>query len=455
MIDKNRRIQYYKEIFRTNQEYFAAEKRMYRTEEIYSQSDELYIYAMIPVLLEYVKWVLKDAIASGKRRLYFLARDGYQMYIVAKALTEEMNLDIECRYLSVSRFSMRVPEYHLIKEECLNRIFVRGIDVTFEKICKRAALSEKQIDEIAEECGFEGQLKRVLTYQEILQVKDEFKTRSNILEMIYQHSRDAYPNAMGYLEQEGMFDDIPFALVDSGWIGTLQQTIQNLLRSKKEGAAVEGYYFGMYEYPKDSNRNQYHPFYFSPTKGLKRKVYFSNCLFEAVFSAPEGMTLNYQNHNYKYEPMFDLHENPNADQLKRNIHLLEEFLKQYRENIIFLDEDERSGLFKVERILEKFMGYPSSTEIDAYGNVLFSDDVLEGQLQKVSAELSQQEIKKQRFLSKVLIMSGLKNETIHESAWIEGSIVRNGTRIEENLKHAHLYKYFVYIRKALQQGERH
>ena len=75
-------------------------------------------------------------------------------------------------------------------------------------------------------------------------------------------------------------------------------------------------------------------------------------------------------------------------------------------------------------------------------------------MQNVSADLSTKEIKKQRFFSKVLIMTGIKKDTIHESAWIEGSIVRNGVQIKSNLWHAHLYKYFVYIRKRLQQGRK-
>ena len=93
------------------------------------------------------------------------------------------------------------------------------------------------------------------------------------------------------------------------------------------------------------------------------------------------------------------------------------------------------------------MGTPSKEELIAYGDIKFSDDVLEGSLQKVAAELSDGEIRNQRFLNKALIMLGMKKGIIHESAWIEGSIVRNGKRVNSYLRHARLYKYFVYIKK--------
>ena len=101
----------------------------------------------------------------------------------------------------------------------------------------------------------------------------------------------------------------------------------------------------------------------------------------------------------------------------------------------------------VYKLLKNIMATPSMEELKAYGEIKFSDDVLEGSIQKVAAELSDEEIKNQRFLNKALIMLGIKKGIIHESAWIEGSIVRNGKRVKSYLRHARMYKYFVYIKK--------
>lgn len=452
MTQKDQRSQFYKNKFYELFEDNETVEHLKNVVSGYSIEEELYFYAMIPVLIEFVKWVLNDAVASGKKRLYFLARDGFQMYVVAKELVRKLELNLDCRYLSVSRYSMRIPEYHLLKEKSLDYICTGGIDVTFEKVCKRAGLNQKEVENVAIECGWLKEIHRVLNYQEVIKLKEVLKNSKSFMEKMYAYSEDAYPAAIGYLEQEGMLEQISYALVDSGWVGTLQQTIQHLLQSKNPRIEIDGYYFGMYDYPKQVDRKKYHTYYFSPREEIRRKVFFSNCLFESVFSAPEGMALSYLKNEKVYIPQFDLHENPNSKMIRKNEQILKDFLKVYQIKKLPDAEEILKGKKRVEKILKEFMGFPTELEVNVFGNILFSDDVLEEKLQKVSAQLSQEEIKKQRFFSKLMIMAGIKKESIHESAWIEGSIVKNKFKIKENIRHAHLYKYFIYIRKALRQG---
>lgn len=441
-----------------------------------SSADWLYLNVLAPVLVSYVKWVLAEAIRSKKKRLYFLARDGYQMYLVAERLCKAWNLDVECRYLYVSRYAIRVPEYHLIGEKCLERICIGGIDVTFEKIMKRAALSEKEALVVADECGYREKYRTLLHYQEVMQIKSILKNSTHFFEYVYAHSKEAYPKAIGYFKQEGLLDPVPYALVDSGWIGTLQQSLQNLIDSvKKKNSTnlsnrIEGYYFGLYELPTEAEKENYHAFYFRPNGNIRRKVHFSNSLFEAVFSAPDGMTIGYEEQqDGSFRPVFDQKEHPNQEQIRKNVELLNIYLQEYLsqntgEGLADNYETRRqlwhAGLKKqateqeiqmVEGLLSKFMGEPTSFELEAYGGILFSDDVLEDDLKKVSADLSEEEIKNQSFWNKTLIMLGIKKAEIHESAWIEGSIVKNGNNIGHNLRQAARYKYFVYLRKWLKK----
>lgn len=408
---------------------------------------ELYLHVFAPVLLEYVAWVLFSAVHSGKKRLYFLARDGYQMYLAAVWLCGAWKLDIECRYLMVSRYAVRVPEYFLQQEQCLERICIGGIDVTFEKIMRRAALTEEEGFRSAERTGYGDRYRRVMSYKEVLELKERLKKEQCFLSDVYKHSRLAYPAVMGYFRQEGLLEEVPYALVDSGWTGTLQQSIRNLLRTEKKELNLEGYYFGLYEIPEKEPEEAYHSFYFGPRWGLRRKVYFSNCLFEAVFSAPQGMTLGYRREQESYIPVLDSKEGQNGEQLRNNIRLLERFLQEYTR--LVSGKEGQNGEQLSEQLLMQCMGKPSGYELLAYGNMLFSDDVLEDAVKKVADRLSEKEIKNQHFWNKVRIMLGWKKETIHESAWIEGSIVENGVHVKSNLRHAALYKYFVYLRKML------
>lgn len=419
---------------------------------------ELYWHVFAPVMVEYIEWVLREAVSSGKKRLYFLARDGYPMYLVADALCRKRNLDLECRYLKVSRYALRVPCFFLRGEACLDWICVDGIEVTFKKVMKRAALSESEMMEVAYQLGYGGRMNRKLERQELFALKRQLQELSYFFECVYAHSRPAYANAIGYLTQEGLMEEVPYALVDSGWTGTLQQTLETLLNSGKPGKKLEGYYFGLYELPL-GKRKYYHAFYFAPEADIRKKVHFSNCLFEAVFSAPEPMTLGYERQGTKFVPVAGAQENPNRERMERNAAYLRQYVKCYLEDAALNekcrtetcpDAGKRSGDTGglVEELLSRFMGEPEAFETALYGNFLFSDDVQEESMQKVAADMSAEEVRQQHFLRKLLHKLGISGKELRESAWLEGSIAESGYQVEKYIRHIRYYKYFIYIRKT-------
>ncbi len=89
--------------------------------------------------------------------------------------------------------------------------------------------------------------------------------------------------------------------------------------------------------------------------------------------------------------MTDSRENLNRERISRYICWLEEFSAGEKASIAAGN----SGY--VEELLSPFMGNPTQFEAEAYGSLLFSDDVREDDNQKVSADFSEQEIKKPSF----------------------------------------------------------
>lgn len=439
----------YKKILEKEPIYLQVARKYEKLHKNMTTSEETYLYVYAPVMVEFIQWILNTAINERRQRLYFLSRDGYQMYLAAKRLKKELDIPIECRYINVSRYALRVPEYHLIGEKCLDRICLGGIDVTFEKVMKRAGLNEEEAYHIATVCEYDKKYKEVLSYPEVVGLKEVLGKQKEFFDYVYKHSREAYDAAIGYLTQEGMCDSIDYAIVDSGWTGTMQQTLYNLIESTGKRPHMQGYYFGLYDIPKEEN-GLYLSYYFEPKKDIRRKVNFSNCLFEAVYTSPEGMTLRYKKIGDKYRPEYDSSQNLNKEMVKKHIKLITEYIDLYCDMIKECDIFNKLSYRKkriVEELLKNMMGTPSKKELETYGYILFSDDVLEGSLQNVAAELTDEDIKNQRFLRKAMIMLGLKKGIIHESAWIEGSIVRNGKKVKSYLRHARMYKYFVYLKK--------
>ena len=95
------------------------------------------------------------------------------------------------------------------------------------------ALTDKEAGEIAALAGYTENYRKVINYHEVMQLKDRLKKIPLLFHYIDSHSKEAYGTAIGYLIQEGLLEPVPYALVDSGWIGTIQQSIEHLLRQKQ------------------------------------------------------------------------------------------------------------------------------------------------------------------------------------------------------------------------------
>ena len=456
--EQQMRIQAYLELLKQDKLlYNAAEKTL---EQYQDMADRNYAALFAPALVEYVLWVLKDAAKSGIERLYFLSRDAYPMYLVAKALTSgtspELKTDI--RYLRVSRYSLRMPEYHLLEEDSLDRIFLSGIDVSFYQILRRADLDRDEMQQICEEIRYSRDLYDILNRAEILRLKEQVKEacrngQCSLLRIIHRHSSACYEDTIGYLTQEGMLEDIRYAVVDSGWVGTIQKSIQNLLATRKPDICLYGYYFGLYELPQDQSGCVYKAFYFMPHGNIYRKTRFSNCLYEVIYSEPCGMAKGYKKTEEGYEPVLSLILNPNRENLKKSEKVLQSYIRAVAEQPSLLQkefsEEDKDAAKLTEQLYGRLMAHPSVWEAEYYGSLLFSDDLADEHMRKTANELTQKEIRDLRVLSKLKIMAGLSGKVIHESAWIEGTIVNGGEHITANLRSAHLAKALTHIRQSL------
>jgi hypothetical protein len=389
---------------------------------------------------------------DGVERLYFLARDSWLPYAVAKQLVKRREYSIDLRYIYVSRYTLRNAEYAFIGEEALETICVGGIDITFRKMMKRANLTDAEIAKVASEIGFENRIDEYLSYAQTQDVKNRLYNTKTIFEIIENKAKASYESIKEYFLQEGLCDDIKYALVDSGWLGTTQQSLQKVVSQiKKENTQIMGYYFGLYELPKEANKMAYKSYYLMPNKTIKRKVRFSICLFETVLSAPCGMTLGYKNIDGKWEPVCSEMGNLNSNKMNRYYDLITEYVKNFDINQEFLNTD---YVNMISKLLGLLMGQPVRAEARAMGALMFCDDVLESSMQNVARIWGYEELKKQRFVRKIFYKFFNSNVKLHESGWPEGSIVNlcgEGVKARFALWNERFYKKGMYLRKSMKE----
>ena len=403
---------------------------------------------LAPVAVSFAAWVLREAVGRKIDRVYFLARDGWQFYQAARALQKSWKLPVELRYLYCSRYSLRIPCYCLMGEEALGYICLRGMEVSFADMMARAGLDEGEAAAIAGKIGYREDIRKPIPLTQIPKFRERLLQCPLFLEEMQNISREAYRNAMDYFSREGLLEEGSFAIADSGWTGTTQQVLEQLLASGGRKRPLEGFYFGLYDLPPGADPLRYHTFYFSPAGNLRRKAEFSNSLFEAVFSAPHGMTVGYKEGGTG--PVLAAKRGLQADEMERQTAWIERYAECCGQKRVAADTSEKDAGF-IARLLRLFMSRPDRSEAEVYGNYRFSDDVTENRTHPLALPMTEDELLSGHILEKFRRLYLKRNLPVRESAWYEGSARLYSSRASWHQRHYRRYKELIYLRKGLER----
>ena len=331
-------------------------------------------WALAPAVGAFSQWVLGRALKDGVRRLYFLSRDGWHFYHMAQRLCRAWSLPVECRYLYGSRYAWRLPLYHTDHRRALSQLCGKVLSPTLEVVLRQAGLSPE------ERAGVLGELavseNSVLSPGERRALFQKLKACPRFLFLMDRNSRQALPGLAGYLRQEGLLEGVPWALVDSGWMGSIQETLAQALALLGAAQGPRGYYWGLYRAPQ---LGRWACYSFSPGRELKRQAGFCPGFFEAALAAPQGMALGYEERRGRFIPR--LGDPPHGGTLSQE---LEELFADYGEKL--LQEGAPRNLLgraaaelpRVCSLLEQLMTWPTRQEASAFGALPFWDSPLEG-----------------------------------------------------------------------------
>lgn len=366
---------------------------------------------LAPALGGFTQWVLGRALGQGVERLYFLSRDGWYGYQLSKVLCRAWNLPLDCRYLYGSRYAWRLPLYHRDLPGAVAQLCGPGQPVTLRGLLARAGLSPVEQGAVLAWLKLPGE--QVLTRGERRALGRELLACPAFLRGVERHSRQALPAFFGYLRQEGLLEPVPWALVDSGWMGTTQETLGQALRLLGKSGSLRGYYAGLYRGPSLGRGEGY---FFSPGRGLQVQAGFEPGLFEAVFSAPQGMTLGYEFREGRAVPRL-----AKASPCRKKQALGQVFLTYSRalageqpppEGLEARGEAVRSQVW--ER-LHRLMASPTRQQAEALGELAFSSGLLEEDT-SLAPKLTRRELSRNRLLPRLALGEGTVS-----SGWLPGS----------------------------------
>ena len=332
-----------------------------------------------PVLFNYVWWILREAQAKGIDTLYFLSRDGYLLREIAVSFCERFHLGIACKYLYCSRASLRMPTYHLIGDEAYELLLAGGYQVTLRSLLQRVELEHGQRLQIYKECGIKiADENRLLSPKELRDVQKLLRGSKAYCSFVEFKSKAAYQTTIGYLRQQGLLSRKTIAVVDSGWMGSMQRSLRQLLDAAGFSGELIGFYFGIYAAPKEPKDGTFLAWYFNPKAKNVRKALFCNNLFECMLSAPHGMTVGYQDINGIYEPiMIGEPDNKESRQIIDYINNICRYTKKRLLNLKFENFQESDLIRDTKKRVFRYMAWPKQNEVDYYGHIFFCDDITE------------------------------------------------------------------------------
>ena len=332
-----------------------------------------------PVIAFYALWLLREARERGLQRLYFVARDGYLVKRVADALIHAFRLPLETRYLYGSRQAWHLPAITEFSGESLSWLFEKTRTLNLRIVLGRLQMTPEEVADLLGERGWPQHLwDEPLDDESLRRLKTDLLDSADFrvrVEKLVETRRDV---ALRYLEQEGLFGQIPWAVVDLGWHGRLQQSLEKLLGMKK-AVPTFGLYFALFA---DSpalaqvRTASYLDWDLrSPpeSKDIPSLVF----LMESFCTAPHGSTVGYraepggrivpQCREQGFEPL----ETWGVSTVHSTVERFAENLKGLDLPREILDWDSRSALLQ---ILRAFSREPLPAEARAWGAFPYEDE---------------------------------------------------------------------------------
>ncbi|MDL2318794.1 hypothetical protein LJC74_06965 [Eubacteriales bacterium OttesenSCG-928-A19] len=379
-----------------------------------------------PTLLCYVLWLLGQAQSQQIETLYFLSRDGYVPLKIAQILCNAWGLPIQCKYLYCSRRVLRLPLYAADRDYFMRKLMDCSAFLNIVEILEQAGIGSSEALELSRELGLDPDARihpaEMDALRKLLDTSEKFHT------LALPASQSALEITGRYFEQECV-GKTSFALVDVGWMGSMQEGFQRIWNHYTgQPNPMTGFYFGLTREKKEA-RNAFHAFYFSPHYHWRRFISFSINLLECLCSADHGMTIGYALQDEKVVPVMKSFETrwPVDLQIETCIAYTKAFLVHNSAEILQADRLDRT----VYGLLKRFMHTPSLEEAEVYGSFPFSDNPLESRVQTLVTPITPAQYKLETFTGRVKAKLRLTHPDTSSTEWpfwSQGAIVVSGRK---------------------------
>lgn len=327
-----------------------------------------------PLMTAFTRWCLDISENRNIAKIYFLSRDGYILHEIAKALLSKLNLNIDVRYLYVSRQSLLFPSLRELNQAEFDWIMAPTARLTPRIVLRRINMSPAELFEQLKAEGFVGKLDKHMDSSERESLK---KILQNSEEQILAKASLYRSNLNGYFKQEGLYDS-DFAVVDIGWSGTLQRSISTIMRQNNFCGKITGLYFGVSNRKVEHTNDTMHGWFTDKKdpRSLTWKTYIVP-MTELFTAALHGGVKRHENTDNKYIPI--LLEEINESGLQWGVSIQHQSMLDYAK-LLSQDSKVMESILRPEVLdmlecnYEQFLLNPTYLEACTYGAYPTAED---------------------------------------------------------------------------------
>ena len=369
----------------------AVRLSMSNTAQIFFASDFI-----APLYTSFVMSILKDARKRKLRHLFFMARDGYILYLIAKEL-HSLFPDIDLTYFYASRTSIYLPGLNDLSVDSLAEAFPI-MSENVEELLSILGLTKKCVDiDYNDQLDAKGKIDALLRNKDFYALLEDKYRQQSLL-------------CIKYFEQIGLTKPYS-AVVDVFGSRKCEMFINRILR-RNGYSDIYGYYYGvMWSRILDDSR--YNAMFYSERLkiGINGSHYTQKqSLFEQYFSITNHQrTVGYQLSNSEVIPIFEkdsLSNELKAKIFKTNSDVCMRYARYY--SLLFIRND-RECCQAAQAVFNHFFHVPRREYLVALDGFSISDN---GKLQPI-------------FFRKSLI-SIIKRKA-NSNEWIHGLLIYNSS----------------------------
>jgi HAD superfamily hydrolase (TIGR01549 family) len=319
----------------------------------------------------FTNWLLEQVRKDTIEKLYFLSRDGYILRKVYDFMSQSFDHPPRSEYVYASRRALNLPAIVELDDTTLDFLVSGTSTLRVAQFLERIGFNPSHFTKAIAEAGYSDGDDLVINGKDYANLRRLFTLLSRD---IRDKAAIERTNLFAYFDSIGLLEEKKIGVVDIGWHGTLQFSMNKLLQIFGKDPSIKGYYLGTFHKAKDLyEAGQHMSAYlceFGQPEDFHKIIKYCVEIFEFIHIAPHGSVINFERVNGTIKPIFDQDDQESEKIAKAQtvqkgaLDFIDDLAKIWKQ-FNFLRFSKKTAVKPLARVLRN----PTATEATLFGDL--------------------------------------------------------------------------------------